>query len=116
VPIIASVSMFTVGYAIDATYRRLELPPEERFRVPYRKWLAQTRQVAFHPESRAWFWISITEMMLRQRLTLNRHIVMSTFGSIYTKTRLSVPIAISPLNFRSDQYSFLQDNRKGTDT
>jgi len=55
VPIIASVSMFTVGYAIDATYRRLELPPEERFRVPYRKWLAQTRQVAFHPESRAWF-------------------------------------------------------------
>ena len=52
VPILVSVSGFTILCAVAAAYRRWELPPEERFAVPYRDWLETARTEVFEPNDR----------------------------------------------------------------
>ena len=52
VPIIVSLSGFTVLTAYVAARRRLALPPGVRFRVPYREWLATARRELFEPDDR----------------------------------------------------------------
>jgi uncharacterized membrane protein len=52
VPVVGSVSGFTLIAAAVATYRRNELPPEDRFRVPYREWVDEGRSTLFAPETR----------------------------------------------------------------
>ncbi|MFC7140589.1 DUF1616 domain-containing protein [Halosimplex aquaticum] len=52
VPTLASVSGFTLIAIGVAAYRRWELPPEERFRVPYREWAAVGRAELFEPATR----------------------------------------------------------------
>ena len=52
VPIMLAVSGFTVAATVVAAVRRWELPPEERFRVPYREWSAAGRAEVFEPETR----------------------------------------------------------------
>lgn len=52
VPILLSVGGFTVIAAGVAAHRRRELPPEERFRVPYRSWIAGARAELFEPETK----------------------------------------------------------------
>ena len=52
VPILLAVSGFTICCAVGAAYRRWELPPEERFTVPYRDWLATARTELFEPDDR----------------------------------------------------------------
>lgn len=52
VPILVSVSLFTVVAAAVAARRRQLLPPDERFRVPYREWYAGARDELFEPDSR----------------------------------------------------------------
>jgi len=52
VPILVSVSGFTLIAAGIAAVRRRELPEEERFRVPYRAWIAAGREELFEPDSR----------------------------------------------------------------
>jgi uncharacterized membrane protein len=52
VPIIVSVSGFTLLMAAVATYRRNELPTTDRFRVPYRRWITEGRSAILKPESR----------------------------------------------------------------
>jgi len=51
-PIVIAVGGFTLIASAVAAYRRWELPPEERFSVPYRSWLASTRSELLEPESR----------------------------------------------------------------
>ena len=51
VPILASVSGFIVVATAVAAVRRRELPKEERFRVPYREWIAAGRSELFDPDS-----------------------------------------------------------------
>lgn len=51
-PILVSVSGFTIGAVIVAAYRRQQVPESERFRVPYRNWLASGREELFEPDSR----------------------------------------------------------------
>ena len=51
VPIVVSISAFTLVATAVAAVRRWELPEEDRFSVPYREWLAAARQELFHPES-----------------------------------------------------------------
>jgi uncharacterized membrane protein len=51
VPILASVSGFTVIVTAIAASRRWELPEEKRFRVPYRGWMASARSEIFEPSS-----------------------------------------------------------------
>jgi uncharacterized membrane protein len=52
VPILVSVSLFTVVAAAVAARRRQLLPPEERFRVPYRGWYDAARDELVAPDSR----------------------------------------------------------------
>lgn len=52
VPIIVSVSGFTLTMAAIATYRRNELPTTDRFGVPYRRWINEGRSAILNPESR----------------------------------------------------------------
>jgi uncharacterized membrane protein len=50
-PILASVSGLTLVLTAVAARRRRQLPEEERFRVPYRDWLAAGRAELFEPDS-----------------------------------------------------------------
>ncbi|WP_415383283.1 DUF1616 domain-containing protein [Halosimplex sp. TS25] len=52
VPILASLSGFSLLAVAVAAYRRWELPAEERFRVPYREWAAAGRAELFAPATR----------------------------------------------------------------
>jgi uncharacterized membrane protein len=51
-PILLSVSGFTLVAAAVAAVRRWELPPEERFVIPYQDWYATGRAELLEPESR----------------------------------------------------------------
>lgn len=52
VPIMISVSLFTLVATGVAARRRRELDPEERFEVPWREWVTAGRQELFEPDSR----------------------------------------------------------------
>ncbi|WP_276253269.1 DUF1616 domain-containing protein [Halomontanus rarus] len=51
VPIMVTVTAFTLVTTALAAIRRWQLPPDERFRVPYREWLAAGRAELFEPDS-----------------------------------------------------------------
>ncbi|WP_049980127.1 DUF1616 domain-containing protein [Halolamina rubra] len=51
VPIMVSVSLFTLASTAVAARRRWELDPEDRFEVPWRVWVADARAELFEPES-----------------------------------------------------------------
>lgn len=51
-PVVLSVSAFTIGCTGIATLRRWELPPEKRFSVPYREWIAAGQVEFFEPDDR----------------------------------------------------------------
>ena len=53
VPILTSLSLFTLGATVVAARRRWALPPDEQFHVPYRQWSAAARSELFEPDSRA---------------------------------------------------------------
>jgi len=52
VPIMVSVSLFTLASTAVAARRRWELDPEDRFAVPWREWVASARSELFEPGSR----------------------------------------------------------------
>jgi uncharacterized membrane protein len=51
VPILVGVGGVTVGCAVIAASRRWELPPDERFRVPYREWYGAVHTEVFEPDT-----------------------------------------------------------------
>jgi len=53
VPIMVTVSGFTLAMTALGARRRLELPAEERFAVPYRDWVAAGRGELLEPDTRA---------------------------------------------------------------
>ena len=53
VPILVSLSGFTLCMTAIAAVRRSHLPDEERFRVPYREWFGATKAELFEPDTRA---------------------------------------------------------------
>jgi uncharacterized membrane protein len=53
VPIVVSLTVFTVGSTVVAATRRWSLPADEQFEVPYRAWVAGARSELFEPDSRA---------------------------------------------------------------
>jgi uncharacterized membrane protein len=53
VPIVVSLTLFTVASTVVAATRRRSLPAEERFAVPYRTWVSGAREELFEPDSRA---------------------------------------------------------------
>lgn len=52
VPIVVTLGGFTVVATVVAAWCRRELPEEDRFRVPYRTWLAAARREVFDPPTR----------------------------------------------------------------
>ncbi|WP_323191087.1 DUF1616 domain-containing protein [Halostella sp. PRR32] len=52
VPVLGSVSAFTLLATVVAAHRRRDLPEDERFRVPYRAWIATGRSELFEPDTR----------------------------------------------------------------
>lgn len=52
VPVVLAISGVTGVFTVVAAVRRRGLPPEERFQVPYRKWIATGQSELFEPESR----------------------------------------------------------------
>ncbi|TYT60490.1 DUF1616 domain-containing protein [Natrialba swarupiae] len=53
VPIMIATTGFTLLAAAIATIRRWQVPPEDRFSVPYREWYETGRSEMLEPESRA---------------------------------------------------------------
>lgn len=53
VPILVSVTGVTIALTAVAARRRAQLDEGDRFRVPYRAWLASAREGLFEPDSRA---------------------------------------------------------------
>jgi len=52
VPVVVSLSAFTLLMTAVAAKRRWQLPAEDRFSVPYRSWLETTRTELVEPDSR----------------------------------------------------------------
>ncbi|WP_254535891.1 DUF1616 domain-containing protein [Halomarina litorea] len=52
VPILASVSLFTLGCVAVGARRRWRLPADERLVVPYREWATGVRTELFEPDTR----------------------------------------------------------------
>lgn len=52
IPIMIAVSGFTLAAVAVAAQRRWALPPVERFSVPYRAWIATTRDELLEPDDR----------------------------------------------------------------
>ena len=52
IPIMIATSGFTLVMIAIAAVRRWELPPEERFAVPYHDWLERARSEIFEPDDR----------------------------------------------------------------
>ena len=52
IPIMIATSGFTLVMIAIAAIRRWEIPPEERFVVPYRDWLERARAEVFEPDDR----------------------------------------------------------------
>jgi uncharacterized membrane protein len=52
VPVVTAVAGFTLGCVAVAARRRWALPPDERFAVPYREWLAAAKGELFEPDDR----------------------------------------------------------------
>ena len=72
-PVVVSISAFTLGSVAVAAARRRDLPPEERFRVPHERWLADARSELFEPESR-------TDTALNVLLALSILLAVSSVG------------------------------------
>lgn len=51
-PVLVSTSAITLVATVAAAVRRWELPEDERFAVPYERWVATARRELFEPESR----------------------------------------------------------------
>jgi uncharacterized membrane protein len=49
---VVTLSGFTVAATAVAAWRRRQLPADQRFRVPYRSWLAAARREVFDPPTR----------------------------------------------------------------
>ena len=72
-PIMIAVSGFTVGMTAVAASRRLALPAEDRFAVPYQTWINAGRAELFDPASR-------TDAALNIALVLSVLLVVGSVG------------------------------------
>lgn len=73
VPILVSVSGFTLVAVAIAAVRRWELPENERFQVPYETWATEARTELFEPDTR-------TDAALNILLAVSVLLAMSSVG------------------------------------
>ncbi|MFB6130404.1 MAG: DUF1616 domain-containing protein [Salinigranum sp.] len=71
VPILVSVGAFTLAAAYVGARRRQALDPDDRFAVPYRRWIGEARAELFEPESR-------TDLLLNVVLVLSVLLALSS--------------------------------------
>lgn len=90
VPVVGSLSILVVGLAGVATLRRLALPAEERFRVPWRSRLAGLRSELAAPESRtdALLNVTLAVSVLVAASSVGYAIAVPTEGQSYTELYL----------------------------
>lgn len=72
VPLVVAVSGFTLVCLAIASYRRLQLPPEDRFAVPYTVWIAAAHDGVFR---------SRLDMILNVALALS--VILATSSLVY---------------------------------
>lgn len=75
VPIVVSISGFTLVMTAIAARRRWSLPPAERFSVPYKVWWASARAEAFDPDSQ-------TDAALNVLLALSVVLAVASVGYV----------------------------------
>ncbi len=97
VPIITSISLFTVIAAGVAAVRRWELPEDERFRVPYRRWIAGGKDELFNPDSRF-------DAALNIALALS--ILLATSSVVYA-------VAVPPQGEQFSEFYILTEDDEG---
>jgi len=68
-----TVSLFTLASVAVASSRRHDLPPEDRFRIPYETWITDARNELFNPDSR-------TDAALNVLLALSILLAVSSVG------------------------------------
>lgn len=73
VPVVMSVSAVTVGLTAVAVRRRQDLPPDERFQVPYRDWINALRAELLRPDTR-------TDAVLNVFLAVSVVLAVSSVG------------------------------------
>ncbi|MFD1514128.1 DUF1616 domain-containing protein [Halomarina rubra] len=73
VPIVVSLSVFTLGVSIVGAVRRWNLPTDERLIVPYREWYSGTHAELFNPDSRG-------DALLNVVLVLSLLLAVSSIG------------------------------------
>lgn len=79
-PTVLAVGAFTVVAAVVASYRRTELPPNERFTMPYGRWIAGWRSTLLDPADR-------TDGVLNVVLVVSVLLAVSSIGYAVTVPR-----------------------------
>ena len=97
VPILAALGGFTVVAAAVAARRRRALSPEERFRVPYGRWIGTARAELFEPSSR-------TDLALNVVLVLS---VLLAFSSV------AYAVAVPKSGESFSEFYLLTENESG---
>ncbi|MFC4451588.1 DUF1616 domain-containing protein [Halorussus aquaticus] len=77
VPIVVSVGAFTAAATVVAAVRRWNLPPRDRFRVPYRDWYDTARTGLFAGETR-------TDRLLNVALAVSMILALGSVGYAVT--------------------------------
>ncbi|WP_434522847.1 DUF1616 domain-containing protein [Halorubrum sp. AS12] len=96
-PIALSVTVFTLACVSIAAKRRREVPAEERFRVPYRAWIAAGKAELFDPDSR-------TDAALNIALVLS---VLLAVGSV------GYAVAVPPQGEQFSEFYLLSESDDG---
>lgn len=97
VPIVVSVSLFTLAAVAVAARRRHELPAAEQFSVPYQTWITTGRSELFEPESR-------TDAALNVVLIVSVLLAISSVG---------YAVAVPPQGEQFSEFYLLTENPDG---
>ena len=97
VPIVVTLTGFTVIATAVATYRRWELPEEDRFRVPYREWIDAARTEVFEPDDR-------TDAALNVILAISIVLALAT---------VTLAIAVPPQGEQFSEFYLLTEDDDG---
>ena len=97
VPIVVTVSVFTIGCVGVAAHRRWALPEAERFVVPYREWLSTAKTEIFEPNDR-------TDAILNVALALS---IVLAVGSV------GYAVAVPPQGEQFSEFYLLTENEDG---
>lgn len=97
IPITVSLSGFTLLLTAVAVHRRRAIPPADRFRVPYRRWIAAGREEFFESDSR-------TDMALNVLLIASIVLAVAAVG---------YAVAVPPQGEQFSEFYILTESEAG---